>query len=152
MNRFGISIPSAPPLSAANGSKSSTSFGSISASGKYGGLAVTKSTFLATTKSFTSAEITSTCGAIKSLFFLSQSNAASLFSTAITFTSGISYATAKAIAPEPDPKSIKVVGRSAALIFSITPLTNSSVSGRGIKTPSPTRKVRYRKYATPVIY
>ena len=90
-----------------------------------------------------------TFGARVATFFCSQGSAASEFSTAVTVDFD-SVASAMAIHPDPEPRSITLTFFD--LISSSANATSDSVSGRGISTPGPTSYSRYRKGALPVMY
>ena len=93
------------------------------------------------------------------IFLFNQAAASGDFSTATILTfkpfKVASDAIAMLIAPDPAPNSITLFACSLSAAEVKCPITRStinSVSGRGIKTPSPTSSSRYRKAALPVMY
>ena len=125
----------------------------------YGGLATTKSAFTSGSAVVTSSITTLIGKSYFAIFLFNQSAASGDFSTATTVTfkpfNSASEAIAILIAPLPAPKSITLFGRSLSfdeLRKPITRSTISSVSGLGIKTPSPTAKSKYLNGALAVMY
>ena len=160
INNLGTCIPStAPPLNAISGSKFSTSIGNFSSLGIYGGFATTKSALISGRAVETSSTTTLIGRSYFAMFLFNHSAAAGDFSTATKLTFNpfklASVAIAIHIAPLPAPSSIMLLEFSLSgceLRWPMTRSTINSVSGLGIKTPSPTSSSRYLKAALPVMY
>src|SRR5712692_8469401 len=95
------------------------------------------------------------CGAYsaeRTMLRFAHPRASGSASTACTWARGTSCAIARAIAPEPVPRSATT--GSATSISASLPMAQpviTSVSGRGTKTPGPTSSSVYRKWVSPVM-
>src|SRR5436190_3000919 len=152
-----IAIPSAALNSATAGSQSRTLGGSTSRSSHemYGGFETTARSGRSCTAPSSEPARSSTgvrsTGAQRTAFARATSSASSETSVPMILSARPSFASARAIAPEPVPTSTRMPpGVSPSP--SRTRSTSRSVSGRGISTRSSTSSVRCRNAACPAAY